>query len=91
MKARLIRIGNSRGLRLPKPVISQAGLDEEVDIRVSDGAVIITSATRPRTGWAEAASRLHQRREDGLLDEPDDTEFDRAQWEWRTDSGSDLG
>ena len=83
MKARLVRIGNSRGIRLPKPLIEEAGLKEEVLLRVRDGAVIITSSTRPRSGWADAARRIRERDEDKLLDEPTSTEFDRKEWRWR--------
>ena len=36
MKARLVRIGNSRGLRLPKPLIEEAGLKDEVEIALRD-------------------------------------------------------
>jgi antitoxin MazE len=83
MKARLIRIGNSRGVRLPKPLIEEAGLKEEVQLRVRDGAIIITSSTRPRSGWAEAARQIRDRDEDRLLDEPTPTEFDQKEWRWR--------
>jgi len=48
MKARLVKIGNSRGIRLPKPVIEEAGLSEEVEVRVRGGAVVISAASRPR-------------------------------------------
>lgn len=80
MKARLIRIGNSRGVRLAKPVLEQAGLEDEVDIRVEPGAVIITAAVTPRAGWAAAAAK-HGPSE--LLDSPSATEFDDEAWEWR--------
>jgi len=83
MKARLVRIGNSRGVRLPKPVIEEAGLTEEVDVRVRDGAVIIRPAARPRSGWAEAAKQARQRGDDRLLDEPTPTRFDDKEWRWK--------
>ena len=60
MKARLIRIGNSRGVRPPKPLIEDAGLKEEVEVRVREGAVTITPPAIPRAGWAEAAQRAQQ-------------------------------
>ncbi len=82
MKARLVRIGNSRGVRLPKPLIEEAGLTDDVEVRVRGGALVIMSATRPRSGWAEAAKRMRQRGEDGLLDEPTPTRFDREEWKW---------
>jgi antitoxin MazE len=79
MKSRLIRIGNSRGIRLPKPVLEQAGLDDEIEIRVEPGAVIITAATAPRAGWAAAAARHTPSR---LLEAPSATRFDDEEWTW---------
>ncbi len=82
MKARIVRIGNSRGVRLPKPLIEEAGLSDEVDIRVRGSEIVISSAPKARAGWAEAARRAHQRGEDKLLDEPTTTRFDDEEWEW---------
>jgi len=42
MKARLVLIGNSRGVRIPKPLIEEAGLTDGVEVRARQGAVIIT-------------------------------------------------
>ena len=83
MKARLIRIGNSRGVRLPKPVIEEAGLSGDLDIQVRDGAVVITAAARPRTGWAEAARRAGGRGDDRALDDLASTRFDDEEWRWK--------
>lgn len=82
MKARLVRIGNSRGVRLPKPLIEEAGLEDDVELLVRDGAIVIASAQRSRTGWAEAAKRLRHRDKDRLLDPPVSTRFDEDEWEW---------
>jgi len=82
MKTRLVRIGNSRGVRLPKAIIDQAGLTEEVELGVRDGAVIIARAASPRSGWADAAKHMHQRGDDQLLDPPVSTRFDEGEWEW---------
>ncbi len=82
MKTRLIRIGNSRGVRLPKTIIAQAGLTDEVELGVRDGAVIIARATSARSGWAAAARQMLQRDEDRLLDAPTPTRFDGKEWQW---------
>jgi antitoxin MazE len=82
VKTHLIRIGNSRGVRLPKPLIEQAGLAEEVELRVQEGAIIIARAAPPRSGWADAARHARQRQEDRLLDEPTPTRFDDEEWDW---------
>ncbi len=82
MKAKIVRIGNSKGIRLPKPLIEQAGLAEEVDLEVREGEIVISSATKSRRGWAEAAKALAGRGEDQLLDEPLSTAFDQEEWTW---------
>jgi len=83
MKARLIRIGNSRGLRLPKPLIEEAGLREDVEVHVRGGALVVHSTRKPRRGWAEAARRMRERGDDRLRDHPTATRFDDEEWRWR--------
>ena len=82
MKARIVRIGNSRGIRLPKPLLEQAGLGEDVELELRDGEIVIGRAGSPRQGWAEAAQALAGRGEDELLEKPVSTRFDREDWAW---------
>jgi antitoxin MazE len=82
MKSRLVRIGNSRGVRLPKAIIAQAGLTDEVELDVRDGAIIIARATAARSGWADAARQMRQRDDDLLLDPAVPTLFDEKEWNW---------
>jgi antitoxin MazE len=82
MRARLVQIGNSRGVRLPKPLLQEAGLTDEVEIRVRKGAIVIERVGHPRTGWAEAARQLRERNDDRLLDAPVGTRFDDEEWQW---------
>ncbi len=82
MKTRLVRIGNSRGLRLAKPLIEQLGLEDEVEMRAEGGALVIRPSRAVRAGWAEAAKRMAASGE-GLLDEGVATRFDSEEWEWR--------
>ena len=82
MKTRLVRIGNSRGLRLPKPIIEEAGLKDEVEVTLRDGALIITSADHPRAGWDAAVNLLLERGENSVLEPPAPTRFDDEEWEW---------
>ena len=80
MKTRLVRVGNSRGVRLPKPLIEEARLTDEVELRVRNGAILIARVTSARSGWAEAARRMRERDEDHLLDSPTPTRFDEREW-----------
>ena len=84
-RARLIAIGNSRGVRIPKPFIEQAGLGDEVDLHVSNDAVVIRSSRRPRAGWAAAFSEMAKHGDDRLLDGRANwgSKFDKAEWKWR--------
>ena len=82
MKARLVRIGNSRGIRLPKPLIEQAGLTDEVELRIHAGTITIRSTAGARAGWADAAKLMHERGDDRLLDPPTPTRFDEEEWTW---------
>jgi antitoxin MazE len=79
VKTRLIRIGNSRGIRLSKGVITQAGLTDEVDLAVPEGAIIIARVSVARSGWAQAASQMRKCDEDVLLDPPVPTRFDEKE------------
>ena len=82
MKTRLVRIGNSRGVRLPKAIIAQAGLTDEIELGVRDGAVVIARAASARSGWADAARQMHQPEENRLLDATTPTRFDDKEWQW---------
>ncbi|MBN1491370.1 MAG: AbrB/MazE/SpoVT family DNA-binding domain-containing protein [Phycisphaerae bacterium] len=82
MKAKIIQVGNSKGIRLPKPLIEQVGLAEEVELEVREGQIVISPAVRPRRGWADAARALSTRGEDRQLDKALPTTFDQEEWEW---------
>ncbi len=82
MRARIVRIGNSQGVRLPKPLLEQAGLSDEVELTAEAGQIVIAAARVARAGWAAAAARLQAAQEDrvgpGIA-----TIFDETEWEWR--------
>lgn len=79
---RIVRIGNSRGIRIPKALLEQADLPEEVELRAEPGRLVVTAVRSPRVGWAEAARRMHAAGDDGLLDPPQSSSFDDGEWEW---------
>ena len=82
MKSKLVQIGNSRGVRIPKPLLEEAGLTDEVEIRARKGVIVIERAARPRARWAEAARQLRERNDDHLVDTPVRTRFDDTEWQW---------
>ncbi len=83
MKARIVPIGNSQGVRLPKSLLEEAQLAEEVELEAAPGRIVIRAVKRPRAGWAEAARRMCDRGEDRLLDPGTSTRFDDQEWKWR--------
>lgn len=68
MKTRIIRIGNSQGIRIPKLYLQQTGLVEEVELEVRDSRIIISSTAQPRQGWAKAFNAMAAQQDDKLLD-----------------------
>ncbi len=82
-KTRVVRIGNSWGIRVPKIFLDQAQLPDEVELHPEPGRLVVQATRRPRSGWAEAARAMSEHGHDGLLDAPTATRFDREEWKWR--------
>jgi len=83
MRTELVRIGNSRGVRIPKPLIEQCGLGQTVELRVENDRLVISPERRHRQGWGEAF-RAAGAAADGelLLERVEPNEFDRKEWQW---------
>jgi len=82
-KTRIVRIGNSRGIRVPKVLLDQAQLPDEVELQAEHGRLVVRAAQGPRAGWAAAAKAMHARSDDQLLDATTPTRFDGKDWRWR--------
>ena len=83
IRTRLVKIGNSRGIRLPKSLVEQIGLGEMVELDVQDGTLVVRPLENPRAGWAEAFRTMAERGDDKLIDgEWPATDFDKTEWEW---------
>lgn len=82
MKARIVRIGNSQGVRIPKPLLEEARLGDEVEIRAEAGRIVIERADAPRAGWSEAFEAMSTAGDDALLDPGVPTAFDEHEWTW---------
>ena len=84
MRTTLVRIGNSRGVRIPKALLEQCKLGETVELEVQNNQIVIRSADRPREGWGEAFREMAERGDDTLLDEDSlgPTAWDQTEWEW---------
>ncbi len=84
MKTTLVSIGNSRGVRIPKPLIEQCGFENEVEMDVRDGMILIRAPRKPRAGWADSFAAMAKAGDDKLLDGPSSaTCWEDEQWQWK--------
>ncbi|MBD2325675.1 AbrB/MazE/SpoVT family DNA-binding domain-containing protein [Alkalinema sp. FACHB-956] len=82
IKTRIVKIGNSQGVRIPKLLLEQSGIQEEVEIEVQGNCLTIRTAQPRRAGWDEAFTAMATNQDDVLLDEVSPTDWDQAEWEW---------
>jgi antitoxin MazE len=82
MRIELVRIGNSRGIRIPKPLIEQCGLGDTVELRVEQDRLVIAPDRGPRQGWKQAFARARSSAPDPLLLTLPPNEFDAGEWTW---------
>ena len=82
MTATVVQIGNSRGIRLPKNILSELKIKDEVEMFISNDSLIIKSIEKkPREGWNEAFSQMSKNKDtELLLDENLDS--DDFEWVW---------
>ena len=84
MKTRIVSIGNSQGIRIPKLLLEQTGLSGEVEISAEGRVLRIEPVKRPRANWAAAFQGMARLGDDGLLDDgPGTSAWDEDEWEWR--------
>ena len=67
MQADVVKIGNSRGIRIPAALLKQCGIGNKVELEVTQNQIVIKPVSTPRQGWAAAFARMHQAGEDKLL------------------------
>jgi len=84
VRTRIVRIGNSRGIRIPKVLLEQSNLEEEVELEVREGEIVVRAARPVRHGWAEAFKAMAEQGDDDLLDGGVlvSTTWDEEEWEW---------
>jgi antitoxin MazE len=82
MKAQIIQIGNSQGIRIPKVLLEEGGISGEVEIELHPDGIMIRKAQKPRAGWAEAFGAMAENEEDELNLEAGPTKFERTEWQW---------
>ena len=85
MKTKVVKIGNSRGIRIPKSLIHESGLKNEVELEVNEGQIIIKPIFRARESWDTAFKKMAKKQDDILLDNKSllsQSRWDQEEWEW---------
>lgn len=82
IRSKVVKIGNSRGIRIPRTLLEQAGLNNEVEMMVEGDKLIIQPAGVPRQGWDAQFSAMSEHGDDRLLDEATPTQWDEEEWTW---------
>ncbi|NNE97559.1 MAG: AbrB/MazE/SpoVT family DNA-binding domain-containing protein [Pyrinomonadaceae bacterium] len=84
MKTQIVKIGNSKGIRIPKPILKQCSLDADVELEVRADGLLIKPAKTPRHNWDAAFAAMAETEEDELvLDDTDsNTGFEKEKWRW---------
>lgn len=81
MRVNLVRIGNSQGIRIPKPLLDQCAFGAEAELVVREGSLVITPVSPVRAGWDQAFGSVASRDDEILLDGATSA-FDGEEWEW---------
>jgi antitoxin MazE len=84
MRARVIKIGNSQGLRIPKPILEQTGIMDDVEIEVEKNQIIIRPVQNPRDGWDAAYKAMGEKGDDTpIIDDKNlSHSWDEEEWQW---------
>ena len=84
MKTRIVKIGNSQGIRIPKLLLERSNLAEEVELEAEDHQIIIRSTKQPRHDWESAFRSMAERGDDALPDNNllTQTQWDEDEWQW---------
>ncbi len=84
VKTHLVKIGNSQGIRIPKPVLEQVGLTGQVQVEVEADHLVVRPARLPRQGWEERFQAMAAQGDDKLLDADDLhlTRWEADEWQW---------
>jgi antitoxin MazE len=84
IKSRIVKIGNSQGIRIPKLLLEQTSLGDEVELVLEEDHIIVRPILRVRQGWEEAFKAMGEQGDDALLDSEAlvSSDWDEEEWEW---------
>lgn len=84
MRTHVVKIGNSQGIRIPKVILEQTGIVDDVEIEVDKSRIIIRPVASPRQGWDEAFKAMAEASDDSLITGETNLNhsWDEEEWKW---------
>ena len=84
MRAHIVKIGNSQGIRIPRLLLEQTGIKDDVELEVDKTRIIIRPTSNPRSGWDDAFKTMAHSGEDVLINGSDNisNSWDDKEWQW---------
>ncbi len=82
LRTKVVRIGNSQGIRIPKVVLEQVGLQDEVDVLVEKDCLVIRRVPAHRKGWEEQFAALDAADGEPAPGELGVVTWEEQQWTW---------
>lgn len=67
METSIIKIGNSKGLRLSKTILEKYNIKDKVELILEKGHIILKPIDEPRKNWEETFKEMHLEGDDVLL------------------------
>ena len=67
METAIIKIGNSKGLRLSKTILEKYNIKDKVEMILEKGQIILKPIDKPRENWEEAFKEMNANNDDELL------------------------
>lgn len=81
MKAQIIQIGNSQGIRIPKAILEESKISGEVELEVCADGILVRNIKKPRGDWDAAFKALADADDDQPLT-ANPTDFEKKDWQW---------
>jgi antitoxin MazE len=82
IRSKVIKIGNSKGIRIPRALLEQAGLTNDVEMTVEGNKLIIHSLRSIRQDWSTHFATMSEKGDDQLLDQTSSTQWEEDEWTW---------
>jgi antitoxin MazE len=83
MKAQIVQIGNSQGIRIPKVLLEESGIRGDVELEICPDGILVRNVSKPRSDWDAKFKTLVEHDDDvAAADVPASSQFETREWQW---------